>query len=113
MRSPRVRFTVRWMMVAVAVLAVLFSVAERHFRFQRLGDYHFRKQFVDVGCFGMMVTRDGEKTVWVEASTATPITLAEARWHGALHEKYQKAARYPWVSVEPDSPKPRSTSPWE
>jgi hypothetical protein len=32
--------------------------------------------------------------------------LAIERWRSAMEAKYQRAARYPWLSVEPDPPEP-------
>jgi hypothetical protein len=110
MRLPLVRFTVRRMMAAVAVLALFFGILEREFRFQRLAEYHFLRAFPSIGADdhgGMLVTSDGEKTVWVEAATGTPITRARARWHEILQDKYRKAARYPWLPIDPDPPKPK------
>ena len=33
---------------------------------------------------------------------------AKARFHDALRIKYERAARYPWILVEPDPPEPGS-----
>ena len=29
-----------------------------------------------------------------------------ADYHGAMRRKYERAARYPWLPVEPDPPEP-------
>jgi hypothetical protein len=46
MRLPRSRFTVRWIMVAVTVLAISLWIAERRFRFQCFAEYHFLRRSV-------------------------------------------------------------------
>jgi hypothetical protein len=35
------------------------------------------------------------------------IGSARDRWHADLVSKYRRAARYPWLSVEPDPPMPK------
>jgi hypothetical protein len=33
--------------------------------------------------------------------------LAIEHWRSAMEVKYRRAARYPWLSVEPDPPDPK------
>ncbi len=106
MRLPRVRCTLRSMMVAVAVLAAVCWVAERKLRFQRLTEYHFLRSQADIICCVMLVTDDGKKTSLIEAGTGTPTMSGRADWHRTLHKKYEKAARSPWLDVAPDPPMP-------
>jgi hypothetical protein len=94
------------MMVAMAVLTPVCWVAERKLRFQRLAEYHFLRSEADIICCVMLVTDDGKKTSLVEAGTGTPTTFARSEWHRMLHEKYEKAARSPWLDVAPDPPRP-------
>jgi hypothetical protein len=35
------------------------------------------------------------------------VSLKAHRWHEVLAKKYERAARYPWLPVEPDPPEPR------
>jgi hypothetical protein len=34
--------------------------------------------------------------------------LRQRGWHEAMADKYERAARYPWLCVEPDPPEPSS-----
>jgi hypothetical protein len=36
-----------------------------------------------------------------------PSELASVRYHFKMAEKYEHAARYPWLPVEPDPPEPK------
>jgi hypothetical protein len=94
------------MMVAIAVLTLICSIAERRLRFQRLAEYHLARSSADIVCCVVLVTDDGKKTALVEGGTGVPTTLARAAWHKALHEKYERAARSPWLVVAPDPPRP-------
>ena len=106
MRLPGVRLTLRSMMVVIAVLAAVCWVAERRLRFQCLAEYHFLRSSADIVCCVVLVTDDGKETALVEGGTGKPTTLARADWHRALHTKYEKAARSPWLAVAPDPPRP-------
>src|SRR4051794_40968276 len=106
MRRPRVKLTLRSLMVAMAVLALAFWVAERRLRFQRLAEYHSLRSEADIICCVMLVTDDGKPPALVESATGTPTPLARRDWHRPLREKYEKAARSPWLSVAPDPPRP-------
>jgi hypothetical protein len=81
-------------MVAVAVVASLFGLAERSQRFSAVADLH-----------------DGQS----EASVKTPDERRRlALWNAynrAMCRKYRRAARYPWLPVEPDPPGPQSILP--
>ena len=93
---PWVRFTVRRLMIAVAVAGVALGawgiVARRRARFERLFSHHF-------GLAGPSVNRsfDPGHRVFV---------TAKGRWHHDLAMKYAEAARRPWLPVVPDPPEP-------
>jgi hypothetical protein len=106
MRLPRAKLTLRSMMVMMAVLAAVCSVVERRLRFQHLAEHHFLRSSADIVCCAVLMTDDGKKTALVEGGTGTPTTSARADWHRMLHEKYEKAARSPWLSVASDPPRP-------
>jgi hypothetical protein len=109
MGQPRVRFTVRQMMVAVAVVAVLLGVGP--FR-QRSATYH-RKALEHTRLVG--VSKENAKVqlaAWrehpevralLEASAAEYELLAA--WHADLAEKFSHAASRPWETV-PLDPRP-------
>jgi hypothetical protein len=101
MRLPRVRVTIRRVMVAIAVMAVVFGVWVR------------RKQFLD-------------RARYYADASLSPISDPPPPGDDALQEweseqarqrervehferlglKYERAARYPWLPVAPDPPEP-------
>ena len=92
MRRPRARFTVRWMMVAVAIVAMgaatsgLFARREEYQR--RALTHELLAYFLRRGC-----------------SNIAP-QPSRASYHEELQLKYERAARFPWLAVEPDPPEP-------
>jgi hypothetical protein len=105
-----VRFTMRRIGVAVAVIAMLLaalvSVGRRIRRFDSLGHYH-RTQIVGqlYGTPGL----DGKVTFVVSPvdQKGRPVPhrqLIMDRWHEQMAQKYWRAARYPWLHVEPEQP---------
>ena len=91
---PMPRMTTRRWMIAVAVVAILCLEARRR-SFASLAAYH--------------------ESGWVVVITILPVMDVDeylrrmSEWHAALARKYRHAARYPWLPVEPDLPRP---DPW-
>jgi hypothetical protein len=85
------RFTVRWLMVAVAIVAVGFGLLLWMQR--RAANF-----------------RDREARHLQAWLTFLPYLAsnppAKATYHWNLVGKYNHAARYPWLPVEPDTPEP-------
>ena len=104
MRMPRVRFTVRRMMVAVAVLAVVLGAGEatrkRRSRFGREAGFH--------GAFMRLYARSPPVHFPNKERLASHRrSLAEKKaYHESLAGKYEQAARHPWLPVAPDPPEP-------
>ena len=112
MRLPRMT-TRRWM-VAVAIVAILIGVGlevgRRSRRFARLAAYHSN---VALEHFGTLMAFGGEPP---PIRDVPPAGLGPTRYlhrakallnyHSVLTEKYQRAARYPWLPVAPDPPEP-------
>jgi hypothetical protein len=109
---PRFRFTVRRMMVVVAIVAVIFAVGgmvRRSMRLRERAEFHER-----------MGREEAEATRAVEdlargaddpqyAAEVRAVAAASARlggWHTRMGAKYRKLARHPWLPVEPDPPEP-------
>lgn len=111
-------FTVRRMMVSVAILAVLFAawaevpklwirrrlyldLAERYHQWEqrRLWVISIKQE---ITYYSPNLPRGPEPS---------PARLAqmkvEADHYGRLRAKYERAARYPWRAVEPDPPPPQ------
>jgi hypothetical protein len=120
MRFPRLQFTVRWMMVAVAVVAVCFWVL---LIYQRQAEYRKRLSVYDDEA------RWWRSMIWLNemradvlrrrgvydrraAAEAAAITedLERLRPHAAhlerLRQKYESAVWRAWLLVEPDPPAP-------
>ena len=118
MRLPRVRFTVRRMMIVVAVAAMLLGA------YEMLGvSLYRRKQALHFGLAESDALRelaDHERiTALIKGQAGTTardretkhIALGEqarkrAAYFTAMKRKYEIAAIRPWVSVEPDPPLP-------
>ena len=99
MRLPRVRLTVRGLMVAVATLGITLGVfVERRERFQRERDRHAP---------GMITTVHGRVYDYFGHEVLDERLYAtEVRYHVHMFHKYDSAFRYPWLPVRPDPPAP-------
>ena len=107
MRVSRLRFTLRRMMIAVAVLALLFGTAaglwRRHLSFKRQADEYAQKrneQFAQG--YRVLLARwpsDGELKMKDEHYRLKD-------YYEELRLKYERAADRPWLPVESDRPPP-------
>ena len=109
MHLPRLRFTVRRMMLAVAILACILAVAAMAFRsyegkrrvalFRALAEYH------------MMMEWKSKREIYGTDSAghhrhfSAPTPRND--FHRQMREKYERAARDPWLPVAPDPPVPK------
>jgi hypothetical protein len=112
MNLPRARFTMRRMMVAIALLGssfgVLATIERRRASFERLGWYH-RDQVISVlagfpGADGNYLYEPTD--VDQQGNTVSDHQREIDRWHESLAQKYWTAARYPWLPVSPDPSAP-------
>jgi hypothetical protein len=94
MRMPRVRFTVRGMMVAVAVVAVTIGAERRSSAFRAAAHYHATQ----VGC-GLCPYDKGDPELegW----------LRRRGYHVRMRQKYRLAMWLPVLPVAPDPPAPK------
>jgi hypothetical protein len=91
------------MMVLVAVIALLLGAAaiqRRRAHLQRLADHHAEMARQLRSSHGSIIRPGG---VYVHVPLTHP-RLAD--YHEDLARKYERAARYPWLPVEPDPPEP-------
>ncbi len=99
------RMTTRRWMVAVAIAGLLCLLEYRRREFAALATYHGAKAtagaIIRRGSMGMKVTY-----VDPDGNVITMDDLGVARWHETLAAKYRRAARYPWLPVDPDPPGP-------
>jgi hypothetical protein len=105
------RMTTRRWMIVVAVVALFMTrgeVRRRQNEFQQLAAYHQKARSLIVagrgrtsGNMEIWLRHDPSKTSWRLSS------VWRAAYHSAMREKYEHAARYPWLPVEPDPPEPK------
>jgi len=93
MRLPR--FTLRWLMVAVAVVGISLGLVLWMQR--RAAEFRKKALFYEGMTFTMIWRNDAPP----------PPELAHDLWAGEMATKYRYAAAYPWWPVEPDPPEPR------
>jgi hypothetical protein len=138
MRRPRLRFTIRKLMIAVLVASLGFWsvklwLLSRDYARRAKAYEAAETQYRSVRGLFLAVTssyaQDAANSSAMLASSEAPFLgseelakrsrdlaaslLANAReperkmaYYGALKRKYQRAARYPWLSVAPDPPEP-------
>jgi hypothetical protein len=90
MKVPQVRFTVRRMLVAVAVVATVLGLL----------------MWVDRRAREFRDRRDFHRVRWSAIDEGFEVEDAPAAYHRAMAEKYRRAAERPWLPVEPDPPVP-------
>ena len=128
----RPRFTVRRLMVLVAIVAIAFgyrNAIRRRDKFEFQAFFH-RQEMQDcraylAGATVLTTEGDGKRTYRRAVPTGPDPFIADARsrgwgvelfepaslkrleaYHAAMTAKYERAARYPWLPVEPDPPEP-------
>jgi hypothetical protein len=117
MPIPRGRFTVRTLMVAVAVVAILFggmielprlwSLRQQYLGFaEKYGYWETRLN----GAVGIRQEVTYYSTRLPRGPEPSPARLAEmkaeASYYAGLRAKYERAARLPWLPVAPDPAPP-------
>jgi hypothetical protein len=91
------QFTVRQLMVAVAIAGIVLGVTiERHNRFRKIAAHH-QAEFKKI-LSGLPFHFSGD-------SSLDP-KMRRLEWHEPMRLKYERAARYPWLPVGPDPPEP-------
>ena len=96
MRLPRIRMTTRRWMVAVAIVGIVLGVTiERHNRFRKIADYHQGE-----------IMKLARRLAAFAGSSDHPL-IPRLDSHESMRLKYEHAARYPWLPVEPDPPEPQ------
>ena len=105
MRLKRPRFTLRWMMVGVAVAALCCFHSEMT---RRRADYLRRARVFRRACAfsGILARYAREKHDEVRAAEMN----LKDRYFRRMQQKYERAADHPWLSVPPDPPHPLETS---
>ena len=107
-QSPRLRITVRWMMVAVAVAAIFCAEPLRRCRltYQRRASINanYARQFREAyekRSLNVFAFHHGP------VFAASPaLRLKWAEYHENLSRKYERAASHPWETLPADTPPP-------
>ena len=115
MRLPRVRFTVRRMMVAVAVFGLLFGagVTRQRWAYNRsMVNYHANEERrMRLLLSGGWITETDEagtrKKLRVGRNIEREPVQQRLMYHILMGDRYQRAARRPWLAVAPDPPEPK------
>ena len=108
MRLPRFSFrlTVRRLMVAVAIVAVVIGIVteldRRRERYTRLARQHSVVRD-ELHKFLVVVPPSGSLEFFGDRRAIAELV----GYHGRLKAKYEEAARHPWLPVEPDPPEPK------
>lgn len=100
MRLPRM--TIRRWMIAVGLVALTVTSVrlwERSLAYRRQADHHAwlvaSRDYVVIDMGGMYDSKVGR------------LSKRGIAYHAAMARKYRRAARYPWLPVEPDPPEPK------
>ena len=129
MRLPRVRLTVRQMMVAVAVVAVVTGgtvIARRQDVYRVRAVFHAQQEHVAANRWrhwsqeairlsGPPGDRNqpGSDQERQLAVAMVAYSRNRAAHHARLRVKYERVARYPWLPIDPDPPSPDGVTPPE
>jgi hypothetical protein len=113
MRMPR--FRIQTMMVTVAVVAVTIWGLKTHSRWREYQRSAAKYRFQEVVTYTSLRQMRGSPTLdlsgglpMIENSPSdVALMLKLAFYWGRLRIKYERAARYPWLLVEPDPPQPK------
>ncbi len=116
LRFPRLRFTIRRLMVIVAIVSLIFSwvVTVRNSREaelrRSLAAYHAREEEMALRAAALHKL-EPDFISFLEHGRSSEAIVSHLLQHAAneakLKRKYEKAARYPWLPVAPDPPKPK------
>jgi hypothetical protein len=107
MRRPRLRFTVRWLMIAVAIIALSISSVRWvvEMRARSIAHYQRAEDFV------VMTMRSGSLVTMPDGRVIDRYEDENDRiidaWALPLARKYRRLSHYPWLPVEPDPPLPK------
>ena len=105
-RLPRVRFTIRRMMVVVAVTAIAFGGAAGLARVERLAS-EYRRLYARHSAEAQRFSEEASRALVLRNARDRYVRASRlADYHAHLEAKYQHAAHNPWLPVEPDPPPP-------
>ena len=114
----RLKFRVQTLMMAVALVAALTAGsvwAERSATYRRQAIWHsHRKLFIASGCVDVCsagANRHFHGCIGYEGDECGVSKCRAIEYHEQLRQKYDGAARSPWLPVAPDPPSPYEDRP--
>jgi hypothetical protein len=99
---PRFRFTIRRMIAAVAIVAVIFWLTRLSRQYAGIADFHtkraaeWRNAFVSSNLVFIIPTEE---------------LLKRVQWHDEMAAKYDRASRLPFLPIGPNPPEPKPERP--
>ena len=100
MPLPRMT-TRRWMIAVAATASALGALQWRRSEFESLAASHESRTIA------VVTVKNGRRTFTDQRGRRlTPVEAKRSNWRWALSQKYERAARYPWLPVPPDPPPP-------
>jgi hypothetical protein len=104
MRLRRPRWSVRWLILTVAIVASALG-GERWYRraMARRGEYRSRA----ILCVVYEEIERGTFEGCLHGGRLPEPNLRKAEYHAAMRRKYEEAEAFPWFPVPPDPPEPR------
>jgi hypothetical protein len=111
MRVPRLRFTLRWMLIVVAISGVSMASAIVSHRYQRIAKRHHAKlDFYSIRSMSVVVDPTCKHLAFCSGQWLCKPCDAKVNrlliYHMKLIRKYERAAYYPWLAVASDPPEP-------
>jgi len=106
MRWPRPRFTMRRLMIAIAILAIGFGAIKWVSDMRARSDAYRRRAWeflANVHVGSVSTTPDGRTVNRYENENVR----RRNEWAWRLAWKYRRLSYYPWLVAEPDPPPPR------
>jgi hypothetical protein len=98
------------LVVALAGLAMGGGVwSYRMWHLSRYYAYHAQFNRECVGVRRHIVDKEEIAGPRIPEPTMEALLALEAAHHASLARKYERAARYPWLSLEPDPPEPKES----
>jgi hypothetical protein len=101
MKFPRVRFTLLRFMAAVGAMAVVFGMWVRREHFLDRA-----RRYPDASSIPISDPPEAGTDAFQEWEREQERQRKRVEHFGQLRLKYERAARYPWLPVAPDPPKP-------
>ena len=114
MRLPRVQFTIRRLMISVAIVGLILGgeIIRRRRQFYRTSAaYHAKEEgrmlWLLRGGFVHETDETGKRRrVQIGRNLDREQVRERLLYHSVMRERYQRVARYPWLSIRSDPPMP-------